>query len=422
MRHPSPATSILQELFARGPLSRSQLAAATALNPATVTRLTQDLIDRGLIEEGRARVESGQPGRRAIELLLRTDKTFVVGIVVNSYEQSVVLADIVGRTVAERMVPRIAGATPRETLIALAAAAVDLAGEQGIARDRIVGVGLLAAGLVSRERKVVLKSPDIGWFDVSVEAPVREVLDVPLVLETMQNGLNLAECTYGRAAGAQHAMLVSVALGIGSSLIVDDRLIRGAGPAAAGFGHMPIAGANEPCNCGRRGCLTTEAAGYSVLRRLGLVEPYQTPRDHDPSYAALLGDVIARAAGGDGAANAALAAAGEALGEALKAASAVTAPDVIILSGPLPHADSYCKGVKQRLAPSERDPFGWGGELLVSDTPLASAAARLALECFVYGRSPDMSPSRPRRRAGVGRQDPAKGRGGRPTHQEGPSL
>ncbi|RAI03480.1 hypothetical protein DLJ53_02960 [Acuticoccus sediminis] len=393
MRAMSPTTTVLQVLFTQGPLSRSQIAAATGLNPATVTRLTQALIDEGMVEEGRTRVEARQPGRRAIELHLRTDRTFVAGLVVNAYAQTVAIADIVGRTVAECDVPRLAGASARETLMALAAAAVDLAAANAVPRERIVGTGVLAAGLVTQDPNVVLKSPDIGWFDVAVDDPVRAVLDVPVVLETMQNGLNLAECAYGRAAGTAHAMLVSVALGIGSSLIVDDRLIRGAGQAASGFGHMPVAGAERPCNCGRRGCLTTLAAGYAVLCSLGLVEPYRTARDHDPAYAPLLADVLARAETGDPDASEALGAAGEALGEALKAASAVAAPEVIILSGPVPRAASYREGVERGLAPSPRDPFGWGGRLLVSDTPLASAAARLALERFVYGRIPELPPA-----------------------------
>lgn len=392
------ASQLLDQLLARGPLSRSQISKLTGLNPATITRLSQRLLDEGFIREGAEMVGDGGPGRRAIELDLRTDAHFVVGIAVNAYQQSVVLADLKGRIVARACVPRERKRDPQETLGKLARAASELLGEKGLSNQSLLGTGIVCAGVVDSSARVVLNSPDIGWFQTPVAKPLEDALGAPVFLETMQNGLNLTECSFGRARGARNALLVSVALGIGGSLIVDGRLIRGAESAAWGIGHMPIAGGDEPCNCGRRGCLTTIASGYAVLRSLGLVDPYEHAQEHEPSYATLLTSMLESAEAGDASVNAALRQAGESLGSALKAAIAVVPPDVITLSGPVSRSRSFRDGVASQLAPSERDPYAWPGTLLVSDTELAAAAARLALQRFVFKKHGQVQPQRTRGR------------------------
>nr|WP_255599500.1 ROK family transcriptional regulator [Afifella sp. IM 167] len=378
------AAQVLSKLLSRGPLSRSQLSKLTGLNPATVTRLTQKLLDSAFIQEGQELIERGQPGRRAIELDLRTDAHFVVGIAINAYEQSVAIADLKGQLVARRPVSRLSRPDPDETLRALGAAALELIAERGIAKESVLGCGVACAGVVDTSALRVLSSPDIGWFDTPVAGPLQEKLGAPVFLETMQNALNLTECSFGQAAGAQNAFLVSIQLGIGASLILDGRLIRGGRSAAATFGHMPVAGVEELCNCGRRGCLTTIASGYAVLRSLGLVDRYRAPQPHDPAYATLLTSTLHAAEAGDRDLSAALGQAGQNLGRSLKAAIALAAPDVITLSGPLAHSSAYLGGVKRMLGPTSHDPFGWEGTLYVSDTDLSAAAARLALERFVY--------------------------------------
>lgn len=390
------ASQLLHQLLVRGPLSRSQISKLTGLNPATITRLSQRLLDGGFIREGREMIGDGGPGRRAIELDLRTDFHFVVGLAVNAYQQSVVLADLKGRVVARASVPRERKRDPDRTLMMLAEAARGLLAEKGLTAKSLLGTGIVCAGVVDSHAQVVLNSPDIGWFQTPVARPLEDALGAPVFLETMQNGLNLTECSFGRAVGARNALLISIALGVGGSLIVDGRLIRGAESAASGIGHMPIAEADEPCNCGRRGCLTTLASGYAVLRSLGLVNPYAHMQEHEPSYATLLTSTLDAAQAGDPEINAAFGKAGEALGSALKGVIAAVPPDVIILSGPVSGAKSYRDGVARQLAASDRDPYPWPGTLLVSDTELPAAAARLALERFVFRSYAHVPPARSR--------------------------
>src|SRR5262245_56465254 len=55
-------STLLEHVHLAGPMSRSQLAAATALNRSTIADLVAELSSFGLVAEGRAAAPSG-PGR-----------------------------------------------------------------------------------------------------------------------------------------------------------------------------------------------------------------------------------------------------------------------------------------------------------------------------------------------------------------------
>ncbi|WP_342595708.1 ROK family transcriptional regulator [Salinicola lusitanus] len=374
---------LLTELLLRGPMPRSQLAANVGINPSTVTRLTQQLIDARYLREGEALIEKRQPGRRAIELHLCADEHFVIGIAINAYQQTVAVANLTGTVLARRGVSRSWSPDPRASLSALATAAREALSECGIALDQVVATGVACAGQVDPTGRRVESSPDIGWFQIPVAEWLEASLGPPVFVETMQNALNSTECAFGAAAGTRSSLLVSVALGIGSSLIVDGKVVRARSQTLASMGHMPVAGVEALCNCGRRGCLNTVASGYAVLRRLGSAEGYERPQQHSPALASRLFEVLACAAS-DSTIAYELERAGEQLGEALKSSIVIASPERIALSGPVAQMESYQQGVRQALSPNERDPFGWDGELTVVSTRLEDAAARLALHRQVF--------------------------------------
>src|ERR1700693_82859 len=66
--HRMKRSVVLAELFkSTAPITRPELAHRTGLSSATIWRLVDDLISRGLVVEAQFR-PSGQPGRQAITL------------------------------------------------------------------------------------------------------------------------------------------------------------------------------------------------------------------------------------------------------------------------------------------------------------------------------------------------------------------
>jgi fructokinase len=92
-------------------------------------------------------------------------------------------------------------------------------------------------------------------------------LGAPLIVENDANCLALAEF-YAQCHGRyRNVMAVILGTGMGSGLILDGRLHRGANGNAGEIGHVTIDPRGRPCECGRTGCAEAYLSGPSLGRR-----------------------------------------------------------------------------------------------------------------------------------------------------------
>ncbi|MEU0687019.1 ROK family transcriptional regulator [Streptomyces uncialis] len=107
-----------------------------------------------------------------------------------------------------------------------------------------------------------------------------ERFGVPVLADNNTRLAALAEALHGAGAGTRHAVYVRLSHGVGGGLVVDGRLLRGAGGAAGEIGHIVADPQGPRCHCGGRGCLelyaslpAVEAAGGTgnddAVRRAG---------------------------------------------------------------------------------------------------------------------------------------------------------
>jgi predicted NBD/HSP70 family sugar kinase len=82
----------------------------------------------------------------------------------------------------------------------------------------------------------------------------------------------LAEARRGVLRGVPVALHLHVATGIGGVLLSGGVPVTGARGAAGEFGHMPLAGGDEPCRCGCVGCWELDAGARGLLRAARLPE------------------------------------------------------------------------------------------------------------------------------------------------------
>jgi len=109
---------------------------------------------------------------------------------------------------------------------------------------------------------------------------LRKRLDVPLLIDNDANCLALAEFfaqCYGRY---RSVMAVILGTGMGSGLILDNRLYRGPNGNAGEFGHTSIDIRGRLCECGRTGCAEAYLSGPSLSRRYQeLAGEFLSPQD-----------------------------------------------------------------------------------------------------------------------------------------------
>jgi predicted NBD/HSP70 family sugar kinase len=224
-------------------------------------------------------------------------------------------------------------------------------------------LGLEAAGAVLAVSGpvgdgVLFSAPNLGWQDVRAADLLR--LPIPVELDNEANLAALGELWYGD--GERDFLYVSGEIGIGAGLVVNGVLFAGATGLAGELGHVVVAPEGAPCRCGGSGCLETYA-GQEALLAAGNV----------PSVPALL----AALERGDGAALAACAAAGRALGIALTSAVNLLDLDRIVLGGVFTQLYPWLSGPVSEVLDTRL-----GG---LRGTPPALTASRLGGDAATLG-------------------------------------
>lgn len=127
-----------------------------------------------------------------------------------------------------------------------------------------VGVGI--AGLVDRTG-VLHTSPNLpGLLGVRVGHELDRRLGLPVRVDNDATCAAWGEHLAGAAQGVRDVLLVTLGTGIGSGIIADDELVRGAHGFGGEAGHMVVDPRGPLCPCGRRGCWERFASGTGLAR------------------------------------------------------------------------------------------------------------------------------------------------------------
>jgi len=127
--------------------------------------------------------------------------------------------------------------------------------------------GFGVAGFYSLRKKRVIQSPNYPALDGYPLVPAfRKFVDVPFRIGNDANMAAFGEYRHGAGRGVRSLVLLTVGTGIGSGLILDGKLWEGEGGYAGELGHITVNPEGDPCPCGGRGCLETEASAPRIVK------------------------------------------------------------------------------------------------------------------------------------------------------------
>lgn len=286
-----------------GTVSRADVAARLGMTRSTVSRLVDDLLLGGLVDEGEA--VSGARGRPAVPLMVRSNSVLALGLEVNVERMVATLMDLTGDTVACHSLGINAAELGVEEamhhLSDLARKALTEVPDGG----RICGAMLAVPGLVDRAGHHILRSPNLGWD--GYEPPIHwdvEFNGNPVAL-VVRNDIDCSALTVLRETPGTSFLYLTGEVGVGAAVSLDGSLMSGRHGWASEVGHICVDPDGELCGCGANGCLETVVGLRAVLNSAGQED---------------LAGVVAALESGDARAQATIERVAQALGIALSAA------------------------------------------------------------------------------------------------------
>ena len=154
-----------------------------------------------------------------------------------------------------------------EELFAVVAGLVKSVLSDSAARAQVCGVG--CGGPMSRGGEEVSPLNIPGWRGFPLRSRLAELTGLPTFVDNDAKALALGEGWAGAAVGASDFIAMVVSTGVGGGIVLDGRLLDGAGGNAGHIGHVIVEPGGRRCACGAAGCLEAEASGIAVAALTG---------------------------------------------------------------------------------------------------------------------------------------------------------
>jgi len=108
-----------------------------------------------------------------------------------------------------------------------------------------------------------------GWRRFPLRARLVDQLGLPVAVDNDAKALALGEGWVGAARGESNYLAMVVSTGVGGGVVLDGRLLDGAGGNAGHIGHLVVEPQGRMCVCGGQGCLEAEASGTAIAAITG---------------------------------------------------------------------------------------------------------------------------------------------------------
>lgn len=190
-----------------------------------------------------------------------------IGVDVGGTNVKIALVDKKGEIKFPKTVPTRAEMGYEYTIGNIQQSIKDLISEAGIEKSSLEGIGFGFPGQIDCDKGIVRLAPNIpGWVNVPIAEIMQKEFNVPVKVDNDVRCAALAELNYGAGVGCKNLICITVGTGIGSGLIINGKIVRGASNAAGEIGHIKLE-MNDGllCGCGDRGCLEAYASGPSIV-------------------------------------------------------------------------------------------------------------------------------------------------------------
>lgn len=319
----------------QGPISRIQIAELSQLAPASVTKISRQLLERGLIKEVDQQASTG--GRRAISIITETRQFQTVAVRLGRNDATITLYDLSAKALSEQHYP-----LPERTQETLENA-LGLAITQFIELNQrkireLIAISVILPGLVDPVKGVVRYMPHISVHNWRLVDVLETKFNVTCFVGHDIRSLALAEHYFGATRDCQDSILVRLHRGTGAGILVNGQIFLGSNGNVGEIGHIQVDPLGERCHCGNFGCLETIAANSAIENRVRnlLTQGYHSKLTVDDCS---IGAICKAANKGDRLACEVIEYVGRHLGKSIAIAINLFNPQKVVIAGEITEAD-----------------------------------------------------------------------------------
>lgn len=240
----------------------AELCKEIGLSAPKVAALINELNADGLIQDYGKVGSTG--GRRPNIYGLSPDAGFFLGIDVKQNHLNIGLIDFQKNIVKIREKQPFKLQNDKASLEELCRLISEFIKGLNIAKTKILGIGINLSGRVN-----YATGYSYSFFHFN-EDPLSKIIETRLgirvFLENDSRAMAYGEFCTGIVRDEKDVLYLNLDYGIGMGIMIDSKLYYGKSGYSGEFGHIPLFDNDIICQCGKKGCLETEASGWALLR------------------------------------------------------------------------------------------------------------------------------------------------------------
>ncbi|WP_207953322.1 ROK family protein [Paenibacillus agricola] len=259
-------SEILKGIWRYQQVSRVELVDQIGLTSGTITNLTHELIQLGILRENEA--ISGNVGRRRV--MLGFDPRFyrIIGLDIGRSSFEIVVMDLNGTILQsiERDMNGLQGPDAYFEVITPLVAGVK--SDIEAAGYKILGLGAGVPGPIDYDSGTLLAPPNFpGWSNYPLQKMLEDQFGLVTLIDDDARTSAMAERWYGLGKNVNNLVSVTLGMGIGGGVVTEGKIVRGTNGLCGQVGHMTIVLDGKMCGCGNRGCWETVGSIPGILGR-----------------------------------------------------------------------------------------------------------------------------------------------------------
>lgn len=250
---------IMELLYQYKGMSKSQLAHATQLSIPAVTKILDDLIGQGRVEN----TPTTQASRGNIKGLYNVSRNKPNTICLNVSPTCIqaVMVDNRINQCSDFISQSISPSTPDELIEAIVLVIVACRKANQTTPYRL---SIAVHGQVDTHVGASMRMPQAPWTqNIELKYILEQRLNVDVLVDNDCVMMALAEKWLDGHAREDFCVL-NIDYGIGSSFLINNNVYRGRMFGSGQIGHTKVADNGILCGCGREGCLETEASSKAL--------------------------------------------------------------------------------------------------------------------------------------------------------------
>ncbi|MCK5129407.1 MAG: ROK family transcriptional regulator [Clostridiales bacterium] len=262
---------LILSIIQRQAVSRADVARKTGLTRAAVSIIVDELITEGIVVVKGTQETS--TGRKPVLLDINPESHYAIGLNIARDHCSIGIVNIKGEILSATDIDISKVKSIHDAIGTISNKINTLCTQTKIEQDKILGMGISTPGPLDAIHGIIMNPPNFElWNNVAIVSEFKKTYSFEIILHNNSSALALAEKNYG--AGREYAdfILLVVDAGVGSGIIIDNKLYRGFHGFGSEIGHTSINFEGSRCNCGNYGCLEVYASIPAILKEAALID------------------------------------------------------------------------------------------------------------------------------------------------------